>query len=148
MMQTPVTVIVGIIAGLFMAPAGQTAWRAALAYYDQARPVVAMSARLVSFEDGTARVAMSGEKIRPCTYLRMQAYTRSSDGALSDAYTRRDDRRERGDSKLPGTYDIGTWSVWPASGAVAVIMVVQHDCDGRIVQSKIADVALPGSATP
>lgn len=141
--ETPWTVALGAAVGLFLAPVGQSAWDATRAYYDEMRPVVVMSIRLVDVSAGEVRVRIVGEKRRACDYLRMQAYTRGADGSLADAYARREDRKERGDTKPIGAYDIGVWSIWPASGAVAVLMAVQHDCGGRIVLTKIGEVPIP-----
>lgn len=142
MLSMPWTVLSAAACGFLLAPAGQTGWRAALDAYDEARPVITATVDN-SVRDGDAvLIGISVTKLRTCRYLRMQAYTRSADGALSDAYASRVDMPSKGDSKPPGRFSIGQWRVWPLANSEAVLMFVQHDCDGRIVQSKLAEVVL------
>lgn len=136
------TVLLAAFAGFFLAPVGQTWWRSVLYGYDDARPVVVMTGKLVSRNGDEVYIHMGGKKMRQCDYLRVQAYSRAMDGRLSDSYIRRVDIAERGDSKPIGAFDLGTWRIWPVGDAVGVVVYVQHDCDGRLVTTKIADVPI------
>lgn len=130
------------IVGAMVSPVGHSWWRAALSSYDEASPVVVMRGELIGRDADAVFLRIEGQKLRNCTYLRVQAYAKDSDGQLTDAYLQRVDRPERGDTKPTGNYSIGAWRVWPATGAAAVLVYVQHDCDGRLVVTKIAEVAV------
>lgn len=108
--------------------------------YDELYPVVTMTGDIVKKEPGTVTLAIQGEKHRACNYVRIQAYTKRPDGSLQDAYIRREDRPESGDTKPPGKYDIGHWKVWPIDNSNRVVVYVQHNCNDRIVYTKIADI--------
>ena len=137
------TVIVAAVVGVWLAPLGQTAWDAVQNYYDDSFPVVRMSGRLVKADADSVWLEVSGEKLRTCTYIRIQSYVKSASGVLTDSYVRRENMPERGDNKPLGKFSIGVWRVWPRSDAVAVLLYVQHDCDGRMVSTKVAEVGLP-----
>jgi phosphoribosyl-AMP cyclohydrolase len=137
------TVLLAAMAGFFMAPLGDSWWRHVLDGYDERNPVVRMSGTLVKQDAESVWIEVVGEKLRACRYIRLQPYTRQKSGVLTDAYARRDGVPERGDTKPPGVYSIGTWRVWPRGEAVAVLMYVLHDCDGRVVTTKVAEVDVP-----
>jgi hypothetical protein len=136
------TVLLTAAISLLLAPVGQTWWRGLLSYYDDAKPVVVMQAQLLTRTDHDAVLRIYGDKLRPCTYLRMQTYWRDSMGELHDAFAQRLDMPNRGDSKPLGSFDIGQWRVWPVQGAKSIVMFSQHDCDGRLVSTKMVEVAL------
>lgn len=142
LMSMPWTVLSAALAGFLIAPIGQSGWRAALEAYDQAQPVVTAIVNTTSRDGNAVLLDVTVTKLRECGYLRVQAYTRSPDGTLSDAYAVRVDMPEKGDNKPRGKFGIGKWRIWPLDKAEAVLVFVQHDCDGRIVQSKLAEVAL------
>lgn len=139
-LQMPWTVLFGALVGFALAPASHTWWLTGLRYYDEVKPVVRMSSRLLAHDGDGILVTFSGEKLRACIYLRIQAYTVMPEGALEDAYIRRADLPERGDTKPLGVYSLGTWRIWPVSGAKGVLIYVQHDCDGRLVQTRIGHI--------
>lgn len=136
------TVLVGAVIGMLIAPAGQSVWRLIGKLYDETWPVVAMQGHIVERVDDAVLVEVAGKKLRDCRYVRIQAFAQGRDGALRDAFAMRQDWPENGATKPVGTYNIGRWKIWPANDAVAVLMYSQHDCDGRIVQTKIAEVLL------
>lgn len=137
------TVAIGGLIGFLIAPVGQGLWAAALDVYDAHRPVAMIStASVVAREADAVMVEMTVRKLRDCTYIRMQAFGSSKGGALSDAYMRRIDRPEDGSTKPMGEFSIGTWRIWPVGGASSVIVYAQHDCGGRIVQTRLAQVAI------
>lgn len=136
------TVLFGLVLGALLSPVWQTAWSSALERYDAQFPIVTMTGRLSHQDAESVWITIQGHKLRMCTYVRMQGYTRDRIGMLSDVYTRREDVPERGETKPIGSYSIGTWRMWPKGEAAAVLMYVLHDCDGRVVLTKIAEVVL------
>lgn len=138
----PWTLIAGVIVGVLLAPIGPTWWNSALKYYDEVQPVVRMQGYLVARAEDAVVISLSGEKLRSCDYLRIQAYAVTRAGGLEDAYIRREDMPERGDTKPVGTYSLGYWRIWPVAGAQAVRIYVQHDCNGRLVQTRLTEVSL------
>lgn len=139
------TVLSAVLVGVLMAPLGQGWWAAALEYYDEIRPVVVMRGEMISGDATEMRLSISGQQLRQCTYLRVQAFGRDAAGRLADAYIRRDDMDERGETKPVGAFALGVWRVWPLDGAVGAVVYVQHDCNGRLVLTKIVDISLRGS---
>lgn len=114
--------------------------------YDLANPVVEMQGVLVKEDVDAVLIHMAGTKspkrAGECAYIRVQAYTRALDGVLRDAYIRRVDMPEDGHTKPAGAFDIGVWRIWPKGEAVAVLVFALHDCGGRQVRTKIAEVSL------
>lgn len=82
-------------------------------WYDKANPVVRMKGRLVATEDNSITIHVSGEKLRECKFLTMNAYKRV-DGALKDANLKRAAGVTDGSSKPIGSYDLGLWVIYPA----------------------------------
>ena len=136
------TVILALLLGFWIAPIGQVWWDSVLDAYDQAKPVVQMNGTLVRQDAESVWLSISGKKLRPCTYIRLNAYGRNSSGVLVDAFARREDQPETGQTKPTGLFSIGLWRVWPKGDATAILVFSQHDCSGRIVLTKIAEVVL------
>lgn len=135
----PITVVLAVLVGVAIAPGGGFDWLYAL--YDDVRPVVTMSGTLVSRDADSALIDIAGEKHRSCQFLSIRAYS-MRDGTLMDANIERVDRPQDGHTKPVGRYDIGRWRVWPVKHAVGVKVYVKHSCDGRLVLTKISEVAL------
>lgn len=109
--------------------------------YDRLFPVVEMRGQLVRFDADAAVVHITGRKLRDCKYIRIQAYTEAAEGRLRDIYIRRVDIPETGGTKATGNYDIGYWAVRPVDVAHDDVRVfVQHECSGRTVLTKIAEI--------
>ena len=136
------TVLLSAFLGFWLAPVGQVWWDSVLTSYDEARPVVEMQGVLVRQDAESVWVSISGKKLRQCTYIRLSAYGRNKAGVLVDAYARREDQPETGQTKPTGLFHIGLWRVWPKGDATAILVFSQHDCSGRIVLTKIAEVVL------
>ena len=134
------TLVLAAVAGALMAPVGQAWWTSLLTAYDEQRPIVSMRAVVTSSDEESITVNIDGRKLRQCDYIRMQAYARSPQGNLTDAYIRRLDRQELGDTKPLGWFNVGSWRIWPVNVGSDVLIYVQHDCNGRIVQTKIAEI--------
>jgi hypothetical protein len=135
--------VIGALLGLIMVPVGDAGMSAMQAMYDASYPVLDMKGKLVARDGDAVLVSLVGKKLRDCTYLRMTAYSTGGDGVTHDAYVLRVDRPSQGDTKPAGAiYDIGVWKVWPIAAATQVEIWSMHQCDGRIVRSPLARVAL------
>ena len=111
-------------------------------YRDTRNPVVAMDGDIVKRGVGFVDIHVYGEKLRKCRYMQTQAFARV-DGQLKDMETKRIDTPETGATKPLGRFDIGVWHVSPLPpNTTHAVMYVQHDCDGRVVVTKIADEAI------
>ena len=130
---------IGIVFGVLIAPGGGFDW--AYSIYDELRPVVRMSGRIVERSGESILLSITGEKLRACEYLAMRAYA-ERDGRLLDVNAARVDRPEDRHTKPRGVFDLGQWRVWPVDGAASVLVYSTHSCDGRLVVSKLAEVRL------
>ena len=110
--------------------------------YDDWRPVVKITGKRVSAEGNAVLIHMAGAKLRNCEYLRVSAFTADVSGSMRDAHIGREARRETGETKPLGSFDLGVWRLWPTDGALRAIVYISHQCGDRIVRTKIADVAL------
>ena len=138
------TIMFSIVLGVFLSGIfAQPIKEAYLEYYDVANPIVRMRGELVSQDTDFVIVHIAGEKLRPCRYLRMLAYT-SKNGQLTDAYHSRELGFPDDSSTKPvGKMDVGYWRIYPKQNADAVEMYVQHDCGGgRITTTQTAEVHL------
>jgi hypothetical protein len=110
-------------------------------WYDKANPVVSFQGTVVNKSNSEVVIHIAGKKNRDCTFVdgSFQSYA-VKNGVLHSAY---EQKFEAIDGSRPvGPADVGTWKIWPIDGAEAVRVFVQHDCNGRIIQTKIADVRL------
>lgn len=105
------------------------------------QPVVIMQGQIVSRDSSSVTIHLWGEKLRACTYVSVNAYTRHN-GVMKDAFTKRLEAPHAGVTKPLGRFDIGNWLVWPIDGVSKVLIYSQHDCSGRVVITKIAEVDL------
>ena len=110
--------------------------------YDQLRPVVTMQGEIVARTPDSVTVHMWGSKNRECRYIGIQAFSHLAGGLRQDTNIERVDQHTNGRTKPAGVYDIGTWRIHPITGAQAASVYVQHDCDGRVVLTEVAEVSL------
>lgn len=139
--------LLGLVFGAFFMPTMIDRWqsreRAAHEAMQRGAPVVTMQGQVVGRGDAEVMVRIIGVKHRECRYLGLQAYSVSAAGVFADANIKRADLDERGDTKPPGTFDLGVWRIWPLqAGASRALVYVNHDCAGVHVRTVIADVAL------
>ena len=136
------SILLGLILGLFGGQVLSGMADVLTEQYDALRPVVKISGERVGADDNAVLIHMVGDKLRDCNYLRVTAFTADGSGRMRDAYINREARRETGETKPRGSFDFGTWRLWPTDGALRAIVYISHQCGGRIVRTKIADVAL------
>ena len=139
------TIICGVLVGVMLGPWGISVWSFANSLYDQAYPVVKMSGQIISRDADSVLIKIAGQKLRDCRYVRLSAYGDDGDESTptDDLYIRREDVPENGFTRPRGFYSIGTWRVWPVRSAIKLIDVyAQHDCQGRIVLTRISSVHL------
>lgn len=132
------TILLAIVIGVALSPISKVP----AILYDLTFPVVVMHSKLVSRDGEYVTIHMWGEKRRGCKFLGVRGYSLSKGGELRDASIVRVDMPETGNTRPTGLFDIGHWRVWPVSGSVAMSVYSQHDCDGRILNTMIAEVAL------
>lgn len=140
--QMRFTIIFGLLIGVFMAPWGTAWFNYAASEYDEQHPVVKIKADIQEKKNSHVILQMTGDKYRSCLFIRMQAFTAQGSSPLKDAYKARIDYPEGDITKPVGPINYGLWKIWPIDGADRVIVYVQHDCGGRVVQTKIADERL------
>lgn len=132
------TIALAACLGFLVAPIGRSGWDVLLGYYDAARPIVRMQADVLSRDGNAITVALAGEKLRNCAFVRLHAYSAGMDGVMQSVYIRRKDIAENGQTRPIGKYDFGDWLIWPIDGTSKVVIYSQHDCDGRLVQTRLA----------
>lgn len=114
--------------------------------YNEAHPVLTMSGELAGTEPGAVMVHISGTKHAgtECELVRIYGYSVAPDGTMSRAEATRVDMPQTRITHDAGRHDIGTWRVRPVRpGAMWVRVYTDHNCLGRDVKTKVADVPLP-----
>ncbi len=112
-----------------------------LKLYDELNPVVEMKGELLEKQGDSAFIRISGHKRRDCRYTGLQTFGVDSHQEMHFVQAQYVGVGIRG--TLPvGAIDLGVWRLWPTVGAVAMRVYVNHDCAGRLVVTKIAEVAL------
>ena len=108
-------------------------------------PVVRMQGELVSRTPDAAIIHMWGQRLRgtECEYRDIMAFGDRAVGLPVDLYITRKDKDADNKTRPTGEYDIGLWEVRPLPGVIAVRVFSMHDCGGRLVATKIAEVKLP-----
>jgi len=140
----PFTILIGIVVGTLLAPVVILTANEVHGVYDRAYPIVEMQGKLISLANDEAVIALSGRKLRECSYVRIQAYSLSENGDLNDAFITRTDMPEDGESKPKGSFLFGSWRVWPLPNSHGIVVYANHLCGSRVVLTKIADIPLQG----
>jgi hypothetical protein len=136
------TIITSIALGIFLAPAGSFSLSALMDVFDARNPVVDMRADLVRLDTSGAVLHLYGHKLRACQYLALDAYAISDSGVMSDINIERIDIPADGNTKPLGTFDVGQWRAWPVAGTKRIVLYVQHNCSGRLIQTRISELPL------
>jgi hypothetical protein len=113
--------------------------------YDTSFPVLSMSGEIVERTEDSVIFHIKGRKLRgeECRLLAVYGYAVDKYGRLTDATATRIDMKEVGRPRDVGLYDIGLWRIKPVyMDSVAVKVITQHDCVGRVVLSTIAEASL------
>jgi hypothetical protein len=146
LIEMPFTVLIGVLAGFLASIVVPDIAGAVFSTYDRHRPVLEMHGQLVSVEDDSVLIHIKGAKIRgeECRLVTVYGYSVDAVGRRHDATATRMDRTQESRPRPEGEYDIGVWRVRPVYGTTTGVQVwTHHDCFGRPVLSKIADVAIP-----
>ena len=137
------TILTAVVVGYMLSPFPQLGASTFFKMYDALWPVVTAHGELVSRDKDSAYLHVTGTKHRDCQYLQIDSYYTTPAGMLRDANESRTDLLPiDGASKPVGPFDIGVWRIFPVSGASSVQLYVEHSCAGRLVVTKIAEVAL------
>lgn len=113
--------------------------------FDDLYPVLTMRGRVVKVEADTVYVHIKGTKNRgtECKLARIYGYWIEADGTRHLATATRIDIPAVGATHLAGKHDIGVWAIRPVQpDAVSVRVLTEHNCVGRFMKTKIADVTL------
>lgn len=138
----PLTIATGIVLGGLLSPVAIATNDWLAAQYDRVFPVVEMNGQLLSLGDDEAVIALAGRKNRECTYTGIQAYSVGRDGNMTDTFIVRTDIPESRDTKPRGTFDVGTWRVWPLPDSRGIVVYINHLCGSRVVLTKVAHIPL------
>jgi hypothetical protein len=141
----PWSTLLGVCIGILAVLATPTFVGPVRDLYDANFPVLRMSGEVISREGDAVVLHIKGKKLRgeECRLLTIYGYAVDIHGRLSDATATRIDQEQTARVREEGDYDIGLWRVRPINpDSVAVKVVTQHDCVGRVVLSTIAEAAL------
>lgn len=138
----PFTIVFSVIVGVAAVPLAGVLVDGIYSQYDRIFPVVEASGALISQGNDEAVVAIGGSIRRNCIRLRLQAYALGTDGNMYDAFIVRTDMPEKPDTRPLGSFQVGTWRVWPLPNSRGLSIYVSHLCGSRIVLTKIVDLPL------
>jgi len=105
------------------------------------QPVVKMQGDLIARTADTVTISISGEKLRPCTFVKLNAFA-IVDNYMRDAHLERISKAPTQGNRPLGAFHMGEWMIWPTNGAKQVKVFVQHDCSGKVIVTQIATVDL------
>jgi hypothetical protein len=113
-------------------------------YYDELNPVwTKMRATDVKLSDEVITMSIQGTKSRDCRYLRIYALSEHATGYVT-AEIRRTDHAIVGATRPLGFQHMGVWEIKPVlPAALSVSIFVEHECDSRLVLSKMLNVKVP-----
>jgi len=135
-MQMPYTVVFGLVGGVVVSYYAQP-----YEWYDGLFPVVRMEVDVVGRDANSITLHLVGDKKRSCEPKHIDAFGRVGN-MLHDINIARQDVQDTLTAKPLGRHDFGIWRVWPSGGERVVLVYILYDCDGRIVPTKVAEVAL------
>jgi len=132
-------ILVGILAALIGVPLFSVVSESLLSVYDEHYPVATAVVTRVPSPPGEVHLTMIATKHRSCTILRVSAYQRGE----GQAYNRVNIAKVTGpiDTIPTGKTVASTlWRIWPTEAQGDLFIYVEHDCDGRIVRTKLAEL--------
>ena len=112
--------------------------------YDTTHPVwQGVVAHDVKNNENNITFRLSGEKVRDCRFLRIIATIGYVQDGVADASITRTDKPMVGINRPLGKQELGTYEVWPTRKEARFVFVrAEHECDMRVVSSKLATVVL------
>jgi hypothetical protein len=145
--KMPFATSAGIIIGVLVVLLSPNVVGPVLAAWDNAFPVIEPVEAEVSNRSGDEvflNIIAKKNKGEECTLIRIYGYGIDASGVFSLATVRRPDGSPfMGIIHGKGTHDFGVWRVKPADAdTVRVQVYVEHNCLGRVIKSKMADVRL------
>lgn len=145
--KMPVSTGFGIIIGVCVVLLSPNVLGPVLAAWDNAFPVIEpVETEVVDRRGDEVILSITAKKNKgeECTLLRIYGYGIDPTGVYSLATVLRPDGTPHmGIVHGEGTHDFGLWRVKPTNeDAVRVQVFVEHNCLGRVIKSKMADVKL------
>jgi hypothetical protein len=145
--KAPISTAFGVIIGVCVVLLAPNVLGPVLAAWDQAFPVVEpVDAELVDRHGDEVILSITAKKNKgeECTLIRIYGYGIDAAGVYSLATVRRPDGSPfMGIVHGEGTHDFGLWRIKPTDAdTVRVQVYVEHNCLGRVIKSKMADVKL------
>jgi hypothetical protein len=133
-------VAVGILAALVGVPAFSVVNEWMLEAYDSRYPVASAVVTRVPSPPGEVHLTMITTKHRSCTILRVSAYQRGE----GKAHNRVNIQKVTGGhiDTIPAGKTVAStlWRIWPTEAQGDLSIYVEHDCDGRVVRTKLAEL--------
>jgi hypothetical protein len=143
------SIAVGVVVGLVLLPVVSTEWQAWRAetkmIAEQGTPVIRETAAvIVARDDESVTVRVTGEKVRDCRLIGLQAFS-VHHSVMLPARMKRLGAELHPIPRPPGPFDMGDVTVWPVSTeAQALVLYALHTCgpQGIEVRSTLARVTL------
>jgi hypothetical protein len=141
------TTLGGLATGILLVLMAPATLGPALSAWDAAFPVLEpIAAEVIEREPDAVVIGLVAKKTKgeECRLIRIYGYGVDASGVLSLATVRRPDGSpQMGITHGPGVHDFGLWRVRPVDrDAVLVQVYVEHQCLGRVIRSKMAEVPL------
>lgn len=139
--------LAGVMLGAIVIPLLHTefaAWRESARITQQrGTPVVRASARVVEQVSDSVVVHITGQKLRDCAIVGLQAFALDRSGVMAAATLTKVGATAPLVNRPVGPFDAGWWRVWPTgTTAQRVRIYVTHTCAGVDVRSVLAEVDL------
>jgi hypothetical protein len=141
------TTLGGLLTGAVLVLSAPATLGPALSAWDAVFPVIEpIAADVIEREPDAVVIGLVAKKTKgeECRLIRIYGYGVDASGVLSLATVRRPDgTQQQGITHGEGVHDFGLWRVRPVDrDAVLVQVYVEHQCLGRVIRSKMAEVPL------
>jgi hypothetical protein len=141
------TTLGGLLFGVLLVLTAPATLGPVLSAWDAVFPVIEpISADVIEREPDAVVIGLVAKKTKgeECRLVRIYGYGVDASGVLSLATVRRPDgTQQQGITHGEGVHDFGLWRVRPVDqDAVTVQIYVEHQCLGRVIRSKMAEVSL------